>query len=323
MSPLELRDTVYRFQTSRIILTSLELGVFTALGESEKTSDEVSNLVSTDSRATDRLMNALCAMDLLKKKDGKFSNTSFSLQYLVQGKPDYISNLHHAGNLWDSWSHLTEVIKNGKVEQRTVSGRNDWLENFIEAMHYRALKQAREDIGYLDLNGVKKVLDVGGGSAAFSMEFVKRNNGIIAVVFDLPDVIPLTQKYIAKAGLSKNINTIKGNYLNDDLGNGYDLVFLSAIVHSNSFGENKKLIQKCADALNPKGQIVIQDYAMNEDRISPAGGTYFALNMLVNTKGGDTYTQSEIYSWLTDAGIKELNSKETFHGVTQITGRKK
>jgi len=322
MSPQEIRDTVYRFQTSRIILTALELGIFTALEEKEMTSAEVSKLISTDSRATDRLMNALCAMNLLKKKDGKFSNTSSSSQYLTQGKPDYISNLLHAVNLWDSWSNLTEIVRNGKTNRGTGSSRNDWLENFIEAMHYRALNQAPEDIGYMNLNGVKNVLDVGGGSAAFSMEFVKAKRDITATVFDLPDVIPLTQKYIANAGLSEKIKTIKGNYLFDDLGSGYDLVFLSAIVHSNSFEDNKKLIQKCANSLNSNGQIIIQDYAMSEDRISPAGGAYFALNMIVNTQDGDTFTRSEIYSWLESAGLKDFNSKETSHGAAQITARK-
>lgn len=322
MTPQELRETVYKFQTSRIILTALELGIFTALGDKEKTSGEVSKTISTDLRATDRLMNSLCIMKLLLKKDGKFSNTSFSSQYLVQGNPDYISNLLHAVNLWDSWSNLTDVVRNGKPAGRTGSNRNDWLENFIEAMHYRALDQAPEDISYLDLAGVQNVLDVGGGSAAFSMEFVKIKKEITATVFDLPEVIPLTQKYISNAGLSEKIRTIKGNYLFDDLGSGYDIIFLSAIVHSNSFEDNTKLIQKCANSLNEKGQLVIQDYAMNEERTFPPGGTFFAINMLVNTQGGDTFTQSEIYSWLTSAGLKELRSRETSHGATQITGRK-
>lgn len=323
MSPQEFRETVYNFQASRIILTALELELFTALGEESKTSEEVSKALLTDSRATDRLMNTLCNLDLLNKKEGTFSNSEFSSKYLVKGKPDYISNMLHAVNLWDSWSGLTNVIRTGKPGERTGRDSENWLENFIEAMHYRAFKQAPEDIGHLDLTGVKTVLDVGGGSSAFSMEFVKAKDDIKAVVFDLPDVVPLTEKYISRAGLSERIKTLKGNYLYDDIGSGYDLVFLSAIIHSNSFEENKNLIKKCADALNKNGQIVIQDYVMNDDRISPAGGTFFAINMLVNTQGGDTFTQSEIYSWLESAGLSEIKRKETSHGVTQVIARKK
>ena len=295
--------------------------MFTAIGNSSKTSADVSKIISSNTRATDRLMNVLCNMNLLKKEKGKFSNTEFSARYLVKDSPDYISNLLHASNLWNSWSNLTGIVKTGKLQRRD-SGKNKWVENFIEAMHYRALKQAPEDISILDLSGVKKVLDLGGGSGAYSMQFIKQKKDIKATVFDLPDVILLTLKYISANGFGSKINTIKGNYLYDDIGSGYDLIFLSAIIHSNSFEENKNLISKCAKALNKKGQIVIQDYAMDEERLTPEVGALFAINMLVNTKGGDTFTQEEIYSWLRDAGINDIKRNETLHGAAQIIGRK-
>ncbi len=321
MTPQELREIVYNFRASRILLSALELELFTALQNESKTSGEVAKIISADERATDRLMNVLCNMDLLEKANGKFSNTDFSYRYLVKDKPDYISNILHAANLWNSWSDLTAIVREGKP-QRKDSEKNNWLENFIEAMHYRAVKQAPEDISLLDLSGVKNILDLGGGSGAYSMQFVKTKSDIKATVFDLPDVIPLTIKYISANGLNGKINTIKGNYLKDDFGSGYDLIFLSAIVHSNSFEENKNLIQKCADSLNANGQIVIQDYAMSDDRLSPSVGALFAINMLVNTKGGDTFTRKEIYSWLQDAGIRDVKENQTIHGAAQVIGRK-
>ena len=322
MTPQELREIVYNFRTSRIILTALELEIFTALGKESKTSAEVSRIISTDARATDRLMNVLFNMDLLEKKNGQFSNNDFSSRFLVKGKPDYISNLLHAANLWDSWSNLSEIVRSGKPAARNNSENGNWLGNFIEAMHYRALKQASEDLSSLDLSGIKTILDLGGGSGAYAMEFVKTNSEIEATVFDLPEVIPLTRKYLKNAGLYEKIKTIKGNYLHDDIGSDYDLIFLSAIIHSNSFKDNKSLIKKCAGALNKNGRVVIQDYVMDEDRTSPPGGTMFAINMLVNTRGGDTYTQDEIYSWLSDAGFHEIIRNETTHGSSQVIARK-
>ncbi len=290
MTPRELREIVYNFRESRIILTALELELFTAVGDGAKTSADVSKIISSNVRATDRLMNVLCNMNLLEKENEKFSNTEFSSRYLVRNIPDYISNLMHASNLWDSWSNLTEIIKEEKTIGRDAA-KNKWKENFIEAMHYRASREAPKDLNNLDLTGVKSVLDLGGGSGAYAMQFIKLKKDIKATVFDLPDVIPLTLKYISANGFEGKINTIKGNYLYDDIGSHYDLIFLSAIIHSNSFEENKRLIKKCAGALNEKGQIVIQDYAMDEDRLTPEAGALFAINMLVNTKGGDTFTQ--------------------------------
>ena len=321
MTPRELREIVYNFRESRIILTALELELFTAVGDGAKTSADVSKIISSNVRATDRLMNVLCNMNLLEKENEKFSNTEFSSRYLVKNSPDYISNLMHASNLWDSWSNLTEIIKEGKTIGRDAA-KNKWKENFIEAMHYRASREALKDLNNLDLTGVKSVLDLGGGSGAYAMQFIKQKPDIKATVFDLPDVIPLTLKYISANGFEGKINTIKGNYLYDDIGSGYDLIFLSAIIHSNSFEENKRLIKKCADALNANGQIVIQDYAMDEDRLTPEVGALFAINMLVNTKGGDTFTQEEIYSWLRDAGINDIKRNETIHVAAQIIGKK-
>ncbi len=324
MSPQELQEIVYGFRTSRIVLTSIELKLYDILEQGEKNSKEVSKQLSTNEKATDRLMNSLCALNLLQKINGKFSNSEFSSRFLVKGKPDYISNLFHSIDLWRSWSNLTEIIYEGKPKGKFYEKKQEErVEHFISAMHYRASRQSKEDINILDLKNVKNVLDLGGGSGAYAIEFVKANKEINAVVFDLTDVIPLTHKYISDAGLSDKIKTIKGNYLRDSIGSGYDLIFLSAIVHSNSFEENKELIQKCADALNKKGQVVIQDFVMDEDRTSPAFGTFFALNMLVNTQEGDTYTQKEISSWLVDAGLINIKRNETSHGASQIIGWKK
>jgi cyclopropane fatty-acyl-phospholipid synthase-like methyltransferase len=292
--------------------------------EEPKNSKEISAQLSVNERYLDRLMNALCSLDLLQKQNGKFRNTKFSSKYLVEGKPDFMSNLFHTADLWKSWSYLTDVIHQGKPA-RALNDKfpQNKVENFIAAMDYRAIRQADEDVKLLNTVDVKNLLDLGGGSGAYAIAFVKTNSIINATVFDLPDVIPLTENYISEAGLSDKIKTLKGNYLTDDIGKDYDLIFLSAIVHSNSYNENLKLIKKCADALNKNGRIVIQDFIMNEERTEPEFGTFFALNMLVNTRAGDTYTGKEISTWLTKAGLSDIKRNETTHGATQIIGTKK
>ena len=174
----------------------------------------------------------------------------------------------------------------------------------------------------LDFSAVKKVLDVGGGSGAFSMEFIKSSPDIQAVVFDLPDVIPITMKYVESENLNEKISYITGNYLFDEIGDGYDLIFLSAIVHINSFEENKSLVSKCFKALNQGGQIVIKDWVMNEDRTDPAGGAIFALNMLVGTEKGDTYTENEMKTWLNSADFGKVVRKDTGFGSSLMIGYK-
>ena len=107
------------------------------------------------------------------------------------------------------------------------------------------------------------MLDIGGGSGAYSMAFARAKEEIKATIFDLPNVIPLTKKYLEDQGLSDRVAAMVGDYNSDELSAGFDLAFLSAIIHSNSFEENRKLIQKCSRAINPNGQVVVQDFVMN------------------------------------------------------------
>ncbi|MGA2622232.1 MAG: methyltransferase [Bacteroidota bacterium] len=325
LSPNIIREIAYRFQSSRILLTAFELGVFTELGNRKRSSSEVARALKTDPRATDRLMNALCAMKMLVKKNGRFQNTPVASRFLVKGKPEFTSGLMHTVHLWDTWTTLTAAVRKGTsvAVRPEINSRGDtWLTAFIAAMHDRAAKQAPAVVAQMDLSSVSRVLDVGSGSGAFAMAFVKAKEGITATVFDLPNVLPLTKRYVRQAKLSGKVELQAGDYLMDDLGRGFDIVFLSAIVHSNSESENRKLIKKCARALNPNGRVVVQDFIMDDDRTAPLHGAFFALNMLVGTGSGDTYTESEVRSWMEEAGLSKIVRRETAFGVTQIIGKK-
>ena len=155
------------------------------------------------------------------------------------------------------------------------------------------------------------------------MAFIRAKKGIRATVFDLPGVAPITRSYLQKEGLLDKVKTISGNYIADDFGDGFDLVFLSAIIHINSCAENRALIRKCVKALNPQGQVVVQDFIMDEGRTKPAFGAIFALNMLVATEKGDTYTEAEVRAWMQEAGLSDIKRKDTDFGTTLIIGRNK
>jgi predicted O-methyltransferase YrrM len=320
-TPEDFREVVYSFQRSRIILTGYELGIFTALDDEKKASIDVAALIGADARATDRLMNALVVCGLLIKENNLFMNDAFAAKYLVKGKMDYLAGFGHSANMWHTWSGLSDAVRTGHTV-RTSNRSEDWTETFIAAMHERASRQAPNVIAKLDINNVQRVLDVGGGSGAYSIAFAQAEKGLKAVVFDLPHVLPFTQQYINAAGLGETIKVQSGNYLSDDLGTGYDMVFLSAIVHINSYVENADLIRRCALALNPGGQVVIQDHVMQDDRVSPPQGAFFALNMLVGTERGDTYTEKEMTEWMQQSGLSDFQRIETFNNAMMI-GRKR
>ena len=179
ITPESFREMVMAFQTSRILLSAYELGLFTALGDEGKDSASVAKILGTDGRATDRLMNALCAMGFLMKKKGIFTNGEFSAKHLVKGKPGYMAGLMHSVNVWETWHTLTAAVRKGKsIKEDHVDDRGDqWLEGFISAMHERARHQSDAVAGLIDHPGVKRILDVGGGSGAYSMGFLRKWSG--------------------------------------------------------------------------------------------------------------------------------------------------
>ncbi len=324
ISANDIRDIAQGFTESRILLTAFELDLFTAVAEGGKLSLDMARQLGTDERATDRLMNALCALGLLEKNDGRFSNSPIACRFLVKGQPNYMSGLTHSVSLWNNWTTLTEAVGQGKsVMPKPLTERDEeWTTGFIDAMHQRASVQAPEMADLLNLEGVSRILDIGGGSGVFAMALVRAKKSIRATVFDLPQVVPLARKYIEQEGLSARIEAIGGDFKKDEFGSGYDLVLLSAIVHMNSFEQNRVLVRKCAMALNPGGQVVISDFIMDEDRTGPLFGALFALNMLVGTTSGDTYTESEVRQWMEKAGLSEITRKETSFAPTLIIGRK-
>jgi SAM-dependent methyltransferase len=324
MNPNTIREFATSYQKSRILLSSFELDLFTNIEESGTTSHQLSTDLNLNEHACERLLNALVSLSFLTKQDQLFFNTPDSYMFLSKKSPEYMGGLMHSNQLWNTWSHLTQVVKTGSSANPSEINRRgeDWLFPFINAMHDRAKKQAPEQLAVIDLTGINSVLDIGGGSGAYSMEFVRIKPELEATVFDLPNVIPITGKFIDQEGFTNRIKTSTGDYTKDELPTGYDLVFLSAIIHSNSIEANRDLIKKCFKALNPTGKIIIQDWIMNHDRTLPTFGAIFAINMLVGTEAGDCFTEQEVTEMLLSAGFKNIRRKEFETGISQLMAQK-
>jgi 2-polyprenyl-3-methyl-5-hydroxy-6-metoxy-1,4-benzoquinol methylase len=324
-TPAELMETINAFRTSRIILTAWELHIFDHLTSPGKTSAEVAATLGSDPRATDRLLNAVTALRLIEKTGTIFTNTPFAEKFLVTSSPACMHSLGHYSSLWQTWHTLTESVFTGTSACKTMEpGINDregeWLEAFIAAMHARGATQGRELASLLDLSAVQRVLDVGGGSGAFTYAMQERKPDITGVIFDLPNVVPITEKYILKSGFSGQVTTLSGDYHHDDFGHGFDLILMSAIIHINNPEENRILVSKAAKALNPGGQLVIMDFIMDDTRTQPFTGALFALNMLVGTKHGDCYTESEVTTWMKEAGLSRIKLVTAPSGMQMMIG---
>ncbi len=306
--PDDMMQKIRGFQTSRVILSAVELDIFTAVGQKADVA-EVAGRAGIDPRAAEMFLNALAALDLLEKKDGLYFNTPLSSRYLMEGSPDDSrAGIMHSVHLWDRWSTLTDCIRKGTsvTYKEPSERREDQTTSFIAAMHKNAALRVSPVVGAIGIDGAKKVLDVGGGSGAYSIAFARANPNLHADVFDLPNVIPIAQQHIDEAGLSDRVTTRPGDFRKDEFGGDYDMVFISAICHMNSPGENIDLLRKAFGALSPGGRVVIQDFILVPDKTSPVSAALFALNMLVGTRGGSSYSEQEYEEWLKATGFSDI-----------------
>ncbi|HUN61835.1 MAG TPA: methyltransferase [Candidatus Sulfotelmatobacter sp.] len=303
--PDDLNETIRGFMPSRAILTALELDIFSAVGGGA-TIERVAQKIHADSRSTEMLLNVLVSLHLLDKCGDTFRNTPTAARFFVEGSPDNARTaLLHTANLWDRWSTLTDAVRSGtSVAARTRDQRG--VVSFIAAMDRNAKERADTVVRAVTPNGVRRMLDLGGGSGAYSIAFAEANPDLHSEVMDLAEVIPITQGHIRHAGLTDRISTRVGDMLHDPLGERYDLVLLSAICHMFSVEENRALFERVYRALVPGGRFVVQDFILEPDKTSPRFATLFALNMLVGTRAGSTYSEPEYASWLHDAGFDEF-----------------
>jgi SAM-dependent methyltransferase len=324
MNPNTIREFASSFQKSRILLSGFELDLFTNIEQQGSTANQISTTLNLNEHACERLLNALVSLGFLTKQNLLFFNTEESFAFLSRKGSDYLGGLMHSNHLWNTWSNLSQVVRTGKSAHPTeINHRgDDWLFSFISAMHDRAIKQAPQQLRKIDLSGITSLLDIGGGSGAYSMEFICKKPDIRATVFDLPNVVPITRQFIEKEGFSDKINICTGDYTVDDLPGRFDLAFLSAIIHSNSLEINHDLIRKCYKSLNSNGKIIIQDWIMNNERTQPAVGAVFAINMLVGTESGDCFTEQEVTEMLTEAGFENVSRTELESGLSQVIAHK-
>jgi predicted O-methyltransferase YrrM len=305
-APDQLLQTIRGFQESRVILTALELDIFSATGNGAGT-EEVARRIHADPRATGMLLNALTAMGLLTKRDGRFADTPVAARFLAaQGQNDVRAELLST-ELWSFWSKLTDAVRAGTAVGYEARDE-DWTEAFIAAMYRGAMERAGGVIGALGVSGVRRMLDVGGGSGGYSIAFAKANSELTADVLDLPTVIPYARRYCAAADVEDRVRVVGGDLSRGPFGAGYDLVFVSSVCHIFSESQNRELLQRCFEACAPGGRVAIHDYLLEPDKTAPKTAAMFALTMLVATAEGSNYSEAEYSSWLSSAGFEGIHS---------------
>jgi 2-polyprenyl-3-methyl-5-hydroxy-6-metoxy-1,4-benzoquinol methylase len=326
----ELMNLIRGFQPAKILMVATDLGMFDHL-EEFRTVGEIAALVKADPRAAGIILNALAALELVVKEGERFKNGELTSRFLVRGKDEYrgaiLRHLHHT---WWGWSDLEETVQRGHADMAKserwvdrVDSDEEWVREFIWGMHAIARDLAPQVAGQVDLTGVQRLLDLGGGPATYAIAFAQASPQLLATVFDLPQPITIAKENIRRHGLAERINTMAGNFLKDDIGSGYDFIWISQILHSHTEEQCRLIIDKAVKALNPGGQMVIQDFFLNDDRVTPLEATLFSVHMLAVTPGGRAYTHREVAAMMEKAGLNPPEHQTTSPQTSMLIGRKK
>lgn len=324
--PDPVDEIVSGFRGAQIVLAANRLGLFTALADGALTAQELARVLEADRRGVRILADALVSLGLLAKSDGRYANAAPAEEYLLPGSPrSKRAMLLHTARLYERWAGLYDAVKQGRpvsddaIDPRLLGGEREFAQAMADVGRQRASQVAEA----LDLSGVRRLLDLGGGPGIYALELARRHPGVEeVVVFDRPDTLEVARENARRAGLEERVSVRAGNAFEDDLGGPYDLVFTSNLVHIYSGDENRRLVARCAAALAPGGRLAIKDFLLDADRTTPAGGAIFAVNMLVSTQGGDCYTVEEVEGWMRQAG---LTPEELFDLTAQsrmLVGRK-
>jgi len=310
------------YQAPCALAAAADLGLFDAISEGKDTPSKLARVLKCDARGLEMLLNAIVALNILRKDRDRFSISLEVAKFLREDSSRSVqAMIRHQANCLRNWAELANVIKTGRPAQRrsSIRGKMADQEAYIEAMDCTYAPIADRLVRSVrSLRMVSQILDVGGGSGTWIMALLRACPAAGATLVDLPKVISLARRRLVSEGFSNRVKLTGLDFTKNELPRGADLVWLSAIIHQNSRKQNRALFQKIFRAMAPGGRLIVRDIIMEPRRTSPLFGALFALNMLVETEGGGTFTFEELHEDLLSCGFKRVSLIKRDKGMNAL-----
>lgn len=316
-SKLDLRDLIKitrGFMLSKALFVAHELDIFDRLADAGKKASELADEINASEKGIRRLCNALSGLGVLVKDGDKYFLPDNLREFLLKdGKSSFRNYISLSHDIWYIWSDLERVIREGKpvTPFMEIVGEDEGkLKKFIHVMHERAREFGPLLLEVVDISNRKRMLDMGGGSGTYSLEWMKKYPQLRATILDLPNVLEITKDYVKRYDMEERISFISGNFHELEIGEGeYDLVLMANILYGDP-EESRKLIRKACKSLEEHGMVIIYGFALDENECEPVDSALLALSMLSTRSNGNAYKKSEYTEWLKEAGLKDLRCFE-------------
>lgn len=313
VTPERIMQFTWGYAPPLIIEAALRHGIFDLLDKGPKTAEEVAAACGASQRGVKIIMNALTGLQLLAKDSAaKYALTPESAAFLVSTKPGFQGGVlrHMSAQLIPKWLRLSEIVRTGKPEISVSSESSGpvFFQQFVEDIFPMSYPAAKALAAHLKLGSAEKpvsVLDLAAGSGVWGIGLAQNSPNVSVTAVDWPDVLRVTQRVVERFGLTRQFRFVPGDLADADFGARYDVAILGQILHSEGARKSRELLRKVFQALAPGGTVAIGEFLVNENRTGPAMGLIFAVNMLVNTDEGDTFSIEDISGWLREAGFED------------------
>ena len=311
VTPERLMQLAWAYAPPLAIEAAVRLRIFDTLDAGSKSLDQIASATECSPRGLSAIMNLLTGFGLLEKSGRDiYALTPESAAFLVSTKPGFQGGTfqHMSRQLIPNWLHLTEIVRTGQPLEGVNEERDGaaFFQQFVEdifPMSYPSARVLAEGLGLANAKQTVSVLDLGAGSGVWGIALAQTSSKVRVRVVDWEGVLPVTRRVTEKFGLADRFNFVPGDLLEADFGTGHQVAILGHILHSEGEKRSRLLLKKIFEALAPGGTLAIAEFLVNEDRTGPMNGLIFAVNMLVHTTAGNTYSYAEIRAWLQEAGF--------------------
>ena len=301
----EFRDAVSAYRLPRILLTALELDLFTTIGTRRWTIPQLAKAASVSERGLSILCRNLAMSGLLIKtgeayRNGRLASTALNARHAAYRK-DYLDLM---ASHWQDWARLSESVRTGRPLDEDVPEEPGYRRRFTWAMHYRTLETAPKIAGQVDLRGAETLLDLGGGPGTYSMAFLAKYPRLRATVGDRQEALDVAREIAATHTAGSRLSYVPIDFTKGVIPGTYDVIWYSNVLHIYSPETNRAVFQRARAALNPGGRLLIQDAFLHDrEGLQPAEASLFAVSMLLFTEEGNTYSAKETSVWLKEVGF--------------------
>ncbi|MDO9197391.1 methyltransferase [Rhodoferax sp.] len=320
------------FWASKTLLSAVELGVFTALGDGPLERSVLADRCGLHPRSAEDFLDALVALGMLARDGARYANTPETDLFLDRKKPAYVGGLLEMFNarLYGFWGSLTDALTSGRPQNEARQGESFFgtlysdprrLDGFLAAMSGVSMGAARAIATMFPWRDYKSFVDVGCAQGALAVQVALAHSHLQGLGFDLPPVQASFNDYVQRHGLKERVTFRGGDFFRDPLPRT-DVIVMGHVLHDWSLDEKKQLIAKAYDALPEGGALLVYEAMIDDERRSNAFGLLMSLNMLIETPAGFDFTGAQCCTWMKAAGFRETRVEHLIGPDSMVIGLK-